>query len=161
MPNRFTSTISILRSFFVISCFASVVIIAGCNSDSANLAEAAGSGDIDSIKSLIRSNPDLLNLPDSNGEAPLHVAVKQGQLSAVKTLLKMEANPDVQTDPGQDTPLHYAVEFGDPEYVFAILSYQADVAIKNADGKNVVEFARSRSGDQNQRILELLEAAAK
>lgn len=161
MPNRFTSSMLLLRSFFVIGCFASLVMLAGCNSDSANLSEATGDGDIDSMKSLIRSNPDLLNLPDSHGEAPLHVAVKQGQLDAVKALLEMEANPDVLSEPGQNTPLHYAVDLGDPEYVFAILSYQADVAIKNADGKDVVEYARSQTGDQSQRILELLEAAAK
>lgn len=78
-----------------------------------------------------------INLRDSNGCTPLHMATysKQSEsyLKIVEILLKFGADANAQDDNGK-TPLHYFVRQANEKAVHLLLSYQPNVNIKDNNG---------------------------
>lgn len=67
----------------------------------------AGVSDRDSIDFLIRRGADV-NLPDENGQAPLHLAISLGHLETIRRLLQRGADVN-QPDGTGATPLSLAL----------------------------------------------------
>lgn len=69
---------------------------------------AAEQGAAPDIRRLARVFPRGLNLQDSDGATPLHIAASLGHHNTVRALVKAGANMNIQDSAGR-TPLHRAV----------------------------------------------------
>jgi ankyrin repeat protein len=56
--------------------------------EAAEIHDAAGNGDMATIKSLLSENPDLVNVADEKGSTPLHSACNQDNRRWLRFCLK-------------------------------------------------------------------------
>jgi ankyrin repeat protein len=86
--------------------------------------EACESGDLDTLRKLIESNPELVHEQSETEDQPLHVACLQKHDLLVKYLIDAGADVNGRGDFAK-TPLHYAVFEGD-EYSTPIVKLLLD-----------------------------------
>lgn len=117
------------------------------------LSDAAGAGDVSSIKELLREgvNADSYS---GNHFPPLFLAAGRGHIEAVRLLLDSGANPNHKYTLN-GTPLFAAVYGNHADVVSLLLSRGADFRIRNGD-ETVLKIARKK---QYREIADLLEAA--
>ena len=92
--------------------------------------EAARVGDVEQIKFLFKSSPDLINATDEKGLTPLHVAAGKKQTNVAQLLLALGAKADVRADSGV-TPLHVAVRRGDLDMTRLLLAGRASASVRD------------------------------
>lgn len=92
--------------------------------------EAARAGDVEHIKFLYKSSPDLVNATDEKGLTPLHVAAGKRQTNAALTLLALGAKVNARADSGV-TPLHVAVLRGDVDMTRLLLANKASASVRD------------------------------
>ncbi len=88
--------------------------------------EAARIGEVEQIKFLFKSFPDLVESTDEKGLTPLHVAAANKQFAVVEALLGLRAKVNVRTLAGQ-SPLHFAARAGDVRIAALLLTNRAEV----------------------------------
>ncbi len=93
--------------------------------------EAARLGDVEQIKFLLKSFPDLIAATDEKGMTPLHIAAANKQFSAVQALVGVRAKVNARNDIGQ-TPLHLAARAGDLRTVQLMLTNRAEVNVHDS-----------------------------
>ncbi|HEY0548683.1 MAG TPA: ankyrin repeat domain-containing protein, partial [Verrucomicrobiae bacterium] len=86
--------------------------------------EAARVGDVDQIKFLFKTSPDIVDATDEKGLTPLHTAAANRQFNAAETLLSLRAKVNARADSGL-TPLHVAVRQGDLGMIGLFLTNRA------------------------------------
>ncbi|KAJ2485708.1 hypothetical protein IWW37_005861 [Coemansia sp. RSA 2050] len=91
------------------------------------LVTAMGQGDSDEITAMLRRGV-LVNIVDSNGRTPLHVACSCGNLDAVRLLVHMGANVNA-TDGIGNTPLTIAATGARTNIILPLLEAGADPRI--------------------------------
>ncbi len=107
-----------------------------------------------SLIAALRSTPELkreemvalllrhharVNVRDSEGGTPLHIAVRRGQLSLVRMLLNAGADINARNR-WQHTPLHLAVEEGDRAMVECLLARGAEVNARDDHGRTPLYY---------------------
>lgn len=92
--------------------------------------EAARAGDVEHIKFLYKSSPDLVNATDEKGLTPLHIAAGKKQTNAAQTLLALGAKVNARADSGV-TPLHVAVLRGDVDMTRLLLASRASASVRD------------------------------
>jgi len=103
--------------------------------------EAAKSGDIATLKSLLDQNPSLLYVQDEQGKTPLHWATGRGQLEAMKLLLDTyHVNVDVRNK-NSGTPLHVAASQAQPEAALILIQHDAAIDARAKDNATPLHFA--------------------
>ena len=106
------------------------------------------------IRLLLDAGADI-HAPDKNGATPLHRAVRTRCAAAVRCLLEAGANATMRNKPGS-TPFHLAVQStgrggsgselakaAQREITQALLEHGVSPALKDANGKTVLDWARS------------------
>lgn len=68
--------------------------------------DAVKKEDIDAVRAILKTQPDEVNHPDSEGLTPLHHAVRTTQIGMTRYLLDHDANPKAVANNGM-TPLHF------------------------------------------------------
>ncbi|KAK1516855.1 uncharacterized protein CCOS01_12404 [Colletotrichum costaricense] len=95
-------------------------------------------------KRLISESGVDVNMESSNGQTPLHWAVRYGHLQLVQVLLRNSANPN-KYDNKQQTPLHEAlikpVANEDANIARELVKYGARSELKNSRGYSAMTFA--------------------
>ena len=95
---------------------------------------------------LLRHQADP-NVPQNDGDTPLHHAAFRGDDRMVEMLLQAEADCNVQNYLFGQTPLHYAVDRGHAECVRLMLDHSADVLLMDKAsvtqlGKSAIDLAQ-------------------
>lgn len=103
--------------------------------------EAAGTGDLSRVKTLLSQKPGLVSERSSLfGDTPLHDAAGAGNLEICKFLL--EAKADVNApDNTKATPLHAAAKGGHWQIVKLLLENKADPSVVDAGGRTVLHMS--------------------
>jgi ankyrin repeat protein len=83
--------------------------------------DAAGRGDFERVKVLLKGNPDLVSAKDKNGMTPLFFAAGAGHTDLVKLLLVSKADVNVRDNNGV-APLYAAAGFGHKDTVLLLLA---------------------------------------
>ena len=126
------------------------LIVYGCashdiSSRSIKLLDAAESGNIDVVKSLIQEGAPLdLPCPTEFGWTPLIGAIFHNQTNVVKYLVESGANVNRPSVSGE-TPLMTAAGLGDDGAVLVryLLEHGADLNATNKLGATVIDFIRA------------------
>ncbi|KAL5716419.1 hypothetical protein ACHQM5_018114 [Ranunculus cassubicifolius] len=109
------------------------------------LHRAATTGDLPTVKDVIRFWPDCCDLLDNFGQNFLHLAARCGRVNVVKYVLELKnitANVLNGRDLHGNTPLHFAMSSNDASIALALLDDQrVNKLIKNMDGKNPLDLA--------------------
>ena len=99
--------------------------------------KAAKSGDIATIKSLLKSDPSLIDARDTDGSTPLHCATWKGQEKVAELLLQEGANVNAvnQNEHWGTTPLHAAAHANQAKIAQLLLDHGANVKAKDMEGR--------------------------
>ena len=133
----------------------------GTDSNSRNdaikqLIEAAGSGDVRTIREILDSEPDLVNSEHGiDGQTPLMSAVTaRFEARATLDILLNDFNAaiDARSSEGE-TALMHAAAYGTPLAVRVLLDHGADVSLVDVDGKTALMHAARRGDAERVRIL--------
>lgn len=105
---------------------------------------AASQGDIDKVKEFL--DPNIINLPSSNGNTALHWSIIKKHYLVTKHLLTVsKIDVDIQNAQGH-TPLHIATLLGDKKTVYRLI--RAGAGQKNIidnDGFSPLDYACKKS----------------
>ncbi|XP_063152815.1 ankyrin repeat domain-containing protein 55 [Candoia aspera] len=114
--------------------------------------QAAANGDINTLTTVIREDPSILECCDSEGCTPLMHAISGRQLDTVKLLLKMGANINTQDARGR-TSLSLATYLGWLEGCVTLLRNGARQSIPDKNGRLPLHAA---TADPSVRLLSVL-----
>ncbi len=95
---------------------------------------AAGNGDLEKTRLLLKHDPKLVFVKNNEGFTALHYAASHGYVEVARLLLAKGADVNAKAS-GGDAPLHYAVWYGRKETVQLLLSNKADVDIRDGIGR--------------------------
>lgn len=95
------------------------------------------------LQRMVQDSPDLFDLRDDAGFAPLHYAAEKGQLTVARFLLDHGVAVDRRSK-GNETPLHRAALKGQKAMVQFLLGRGADVQAKDAQGQTALHLAAYR-----------------
>ena len=148
----------IFGMFFLLS----VLLLPSRQILAAEIHEAAKSGDLVKLKTLLDKDPGLLYLKDEQGKTPLHWAVGRGQPEAMKLLLDTyHADVNVRNN-NQGTPLHVAASQAQPEAAKILIAHGANVNARTKNNSTPLHFAafKGRKAGHIQTAKILLESGA-
>lgn len=99
--------------------------------------KAAKSGDVATIKSLLKSDPSLIDARDTDGSTPLHCATWKGHEKVAELLLKEGANVNAVNQNGHwgTTPLHAAAHANQAKIAQLLLDHGANVKANDMEGR--------------------------
>jgi ankyrin repeat protein len=99
-----------------------------------DLHDAAEEGRLETVRRILKEQPQDLNATSPLGDTPLHLAASQQHTRVVQFLLKQGADLDRKGNQG-NTPLHYAADAGSVDVVKILLQHGADLEVKNDRGQ--------------------------
>jgi uncharacterized protein len=119
----------------------------------APVADAAQRGDIEVVRTLLRSGGDV-NAAQGDGMTALHWAAMNGRSDIVEVLLYAGATPESTTRLGAYTPLHLAAREGHAEVIDRLLNGFARHQTRTATGVTALHYAAaSGRADAVQALL--------
>jgi ankyrin repeat protein len=104
--------------------------------------QAAENGQLEEVKSLIQTDPSLVNVTDKEGYTPLHRACYGNHVEIVKYLLQNGANIAAKTEL-QWEPLHSCCRWNHIECAQVLISEGADVNALSEGGQTPLHIAAS------------------
>jgi cytohesin len=104
-----------------------------------DLRQAAASGDLATLRALLKANPGLASAYGGFA-TPLHIAARRGQKDAAELLLANHADVDAR-DEYRQTPLHLTADWGYTRLAELLLTHGADVNAKDRDNETPLHIA--------------------
>lgn len=104
------------------------------------VADAAQRGDVETVRSLLRTGADV-NAAQGDGMTALHWAAQNGDVAMMRVLLYAGANLESTTRLGGYTPLHLASKAGLGDAVRALLEGGSKAGAVTSTGVSVLHFA--------------------
>ena len=117
------------------------------------LRNAAGEGDLATLKRLVEEGVDL-EATDKYGNTALMCAAREGKLDCLALLIAKGANLDATVDDNKRTALHKAAYCGHTPCVEALLKAGADASLKDRDGETALDRAKLMGHTQVNAHLE-------
>jgi uncharacterized protein len=99
------------------------------------VADAAMRGDVEAVRSLIRTDAQGVNTPQGDGMTALHWAAVRGNGALAELLLEAGADVAAETRIGAYTPLHLAAREGAADVVRALLEAGAEAGATTRSGE--------------------------
>ncbi|KAG2189290.1 hypothetical protein INT44_004432 [Umbelopsis vinacea] len=113
--------------------------------------DAAHSGCIDEIKSLVRLDADI-DWGDEQMRSALHICAAYGHKEMVSLLIDLGITVDIK-DENSSTALHLAAWYGKIDIVSLLLDYGANIESKDNNSETALHMAISR---KNRKLVQLL-----
>jgi len=110
-------------------------------SDHATFSDAIQCGDVDTVKSLIKQHPEIVNHLNWT-PPPLHCAVLWDQPKIAELLLKNGADIEIKDPDRQTTPLRYAILYCKPDLIELLLNYNANTGPIIENGTSALQLAK-------------------
>ncbi|HEX9582435.1 MAG TPA: ankyrin repeat domain-containing protein [Gemmatimonadales bacterium] len=104
------------------------------------VADAARSGDLEAVRTLLRQGADV-NAAQGDGMTALHWAAQNGDAPMLRVLLYAGANAEATTRLGGYTPLHLASQQGLGEAVKVLLEGGSKAAAETTTGASAIHLA--------------------
>jgi ankyrin repeat protein/uncharacterized RDD family membrane protein YckC len=125
-----------------------------------SLHQAAAQGNLDEVKSIIKSGTDV-DVRATLQETPLYEAARRGKVEVMKYLLSIGADPNAQ-HVTQTTPLIIAAEYHQSEAVHLLIENKADIDAQNILRASAIGVASLQGWHDDGVIGEILmDAGAK
>eukprot|EP00984_Skeletonema_dohrnii_P023212 scaffold12285_cov109-Skeletonema_dohrnii-CCMP3373.AAC.2 len=104
-----------------------------------------------SIKLLAQADPATLQIPDSNGSLPLHIACKHCDPTIVKYLVDLDMRSLLVADHNGDTPLHCACLAANYDVIEMLLAQYpaAPVGERNVNGELPIQILLEHDEPEN------------
>jgi len=144
---------SILRMVRLCLMVCSLSFFGGCLEKPIH--HAAYKGDLKKVKKIIDRDPNEINVQDSRGFTPLHLASGKGHIEIVEFLLNHGADTESEIFDGE-TPLLVAARFainGKYETIKTLLEHGAKVNHKDKDSRTALHYAAMYSGKEVMNLL--------
>jgi len=100
---------------------------------------------VDTIQYMLKINPEIINVRDTNGMLPIHLAAETGRNNTILLLLKHDPSAASKRteDENKRLPLHLAAEYGHLEAIKVLYdAYPEAVFIHDRDGETPSQLAR-------------------
>ena len=118
-----------------------------------HLNEAATHGSTAVLDEILLFSPNLnVNIPDKEGNTPLHNAVNKKHTHTVQYLLNKNANPNLTNDEGYNC-VHMACQCADEDILYLLTTRNADVNAREKRGKSPALIAAENGKDGCIHIL--------
>ena len=137
--------IIVLTAFFLLSLSTSAF--------AEDIQDAARDGDINTVNSLLKSDPSLVFSKGGvyNG-TPLCWAAQEGHQEIAELLLRDKADVNAKDDNGW-TPLHDAAMYGHKNIIKLLLDNGADVNVKDDVGETPLHYASAGGFTETVELL--------
>lgn len=112
------------------------------------LCENATTGNLDGVEACLRMKAEL-NVPDANGETPLHLAARQGHHHIVRRLVEAGADPALGNPKGE-TSLHVAAQHRHARWCLELVADGADPRQLDREGRKPGDVHRVREKGREQ-----------
>ena len=103
--------------------------------------KAAKSGDAGRVRELVKLDPSLMSVRDSDGSTPLHCACWKGHEAVVDVLL--QAGADVNAENANEhwgtTPLHAAAHANQKKVAELLIAHGANINAKNLNNRTPLQ----------------------
>ena len=136
----------------LLSALALAALLGAAPPPNAPVADSAMKGDLDAVRTLLRSGADV-NAAQGDGMTALHWAAERGDVEMAAVLLYAGASHEAVTRIGAFTPLHVAARAGQAEVVRGLLESGADVGIRTTTGETALHFAAGAGDAETVRVL--------
>ncbi|XP_056020573.1 E3 ubiquitin-protein ligase MIB2-like [Ostrea edulis] len=113
--------------------------------------KAAGQGDLQTVKEIIRKYPDAVDRIH-DGTTALQISCYEGHVDVVEFLLKSKANPNVKDSDG-DCPLHYSAHGNEPKAMETLLKNGAVVNLENKKRQTPLHISVGKSSHECVKVL--------
>jgi ankyrin repeat protein len=107
---------------------------------SQNIHQLITDGKTDSVKLVLNEKPELKDVKNAEGKAPLHLALEKGRDSIAEILITAGADINLGTN-FNTTPLHFAAFYNRLELAKMLLHKGADCNTKNQQNFTALHFA--------------------
>lgn len=107
---------------------------------SAEIHESAWKGEFENLKTILKANPESVNLADYRNSTPLHFSADGGHFEIAEYLLKNGAVSNA-FDLDGDSPLHWAAFAGHLKIVNLLIQFEIDINHKNKNGQTALYYA--------------------
>jgi ankyrin repeat protein len=114
--------------------------------------DAAGEGDVEKVRVLLKADPALVDAARDGGVTPLMMAAFGGHLEMAKLLLEKGATVDAKSNEGF-TPLMWAARKGQLEIVKLLLQKGANPSYVEAHGLTALWIAEKEGHAEIAEIL--------
>src|ERR1700683_1420259 len=91
MPKSNLSRLSAIWAVFIRIAGAVFVLLVLCAANADQIHDAAASGDMQTLRNLLKRKTTLVSSTDAKGDTPLHSAALGGRLAAAKFLISKRA----------------------------------------------------------------------
>eukprot|EP00800_Vazella_pourtalesii_P020420 TRINITY_DN7206_c0_g2_i1.p1 TRINITY_DN7206_c0_g2~~TRINITY_DN7206_c0_g2_i1.p1 ORF type:complete len:939 (+),score=209.18 TRINITY_DN7206_c0_g2_i1:43-2859(+) len=119
----------------------------------AHLNEAASTGSTAVLDVIMSFSPNLdVNVPDGEGNTPLHNAVKRKHTHTVQYLLNKKADPNLMNGDGYNC-VHMACQCADEDILYLLTTRNADVNAREKKGKTPAMISAENGKDGCIQIL--------
>jgi ankyrin repeat protein len=125
------------KKYFLILSF--LMLQAVWSQEPLNIFDVARKGTVEQAKTLLESNPKILNAKNEEGYTPLILAAYHSNNEVAKFLI--ENGSDTNGTSSMGTPLMAAVVKGNAEIVKILLDKKADPNIADANGTTALIYA--------------------
>jgi glyoxylase-like metal-dependent hydrolase (beta-lactamase superfamily II) len=98
-----------------------------------DIGEAAGEGDLATVKMLVKKTPELVNVKDETGRTPLHWACRGVHMEVLQYLIENGADVNAR-DENSVTPLHSLSYRGESQAMELLIRKGADVEATDDGG---------------------------